>query len=55
MSINPYISGAITAAIYILSSRLLAKKLVGWKRVIVAFAITVFLACLIQYIFDLFA
>ena len=41
MEWNPYISGALTAIIYLTAYHFLPKKLKSWKRYVIAFVITV--------------
>lgn len=50
---NPYVSGAITAAVYLLTSHFLPKKIKGAMRVGVAIMLTVVISLLIQYVISL--
>lgn len=55
MELNPFVQGAITAAIYIATFRFLPKKLRGAKRIATAIAVTVALSLFVQFIIDCIA
>lgn len=54
MEWNPYISGALTAIVFLNTYHFLPKKLKSWKRYVVAIIITVPIILLIRFIFDWF-
>lgn len=54
MEWNPYISGALTAIVFLNTYHFLPKKLKSWKRYVVAIVITVPIMLLIRFIFDWF-
>ncbi len=54
MEWNPYISGVLTAIIYLMAYHFLPKKLKSWKRYVIAIVITVPFMLLLRYIFDWF-
>lgn len=54
MEWNPYISGALTAIVFLNTYHFLPKKLKCWKRYVVAIVITVPIMLLIRFIFDWF-
>lgn len=52
MNLNPYISGALTASILLITNRLLPKKITGWKRILILIAVPTIISCIIQFIID---
>lgn len=52
MNLNPYVSGAITAVVYLSSYHLLPKKITGIKRGVTAIGIAVVISLVIQGIID---
>lgn len=54
MEWNPYISGVLTAIVFLNTYHFLPKKLKSWKRYVSAIIITVPIMSLIQFIFNRF-
>lgn len=54
MNWRPYITGAVSAFVYLTILHFLPKKLKVWMRTIIAIVMTVALTCLIHLIHDYF-
>lgn len=52
MYLNPYISGAITAIVYLSTCHLLPKKITGIKRIVIAIGVAVSVLLIIRLIID---
>lgn len=52
MHVSPYVSGAITAAIFLSCNYLLPKKLGGTKRTVISILLTVVIALIIRFFID---